>query len=125
MPTILVVDDDAPIREMLAMILRSDGFAVVTAQNGDEALRISHTRERHIDLVISDLEMPGIDGAHLASEIRSEHPSLPVLLISGSGRHTDAASLPISGFLSKPFRLPEFLKTVRQLISKQPQHAAA
>jgi DNA-binding NtrC family response regulator len=124
-PTVLIVDDDAPVRDMLAMVLRSDGFTVLTAKNGNEALRIAHLGSQPFDLLVSDLEMPGIDGEHLASAIRDEHPSLPVLLISGCGRLIDVPSLPICGFFSKPLHLPAFLKAVRRLIAKRPKSAAA
>ena len=125
MPTVLVVDDDAAVRDLLAMVLRSDGFTVLTAKNGSEALKISQSGLQRFDLLVSDIEMPDIDGKRLASAIRAEHPSLPVLFMSGCGRYIDAVSLPISAFLSKPLHLAVFLEVVRQLVSNRPQHAAA
>ena len=125
MATILVVDDNPPIRTMLTMILEERGFRVVAADNGAEALRILRSRWHEIDLVVSDVAMPEIDGPTLARRLLAEHPTLPVLLMSGGSESLDLGSLKSLQFLPKPFDVEAFLATVRRLVMERDSAAAA
>ncbi len=84
--TILVVDDTLEMREVLAFVLEEEGYLVHLAANGLEGLGIL---EKHsVDLVISDIFMPDMDGFELSMEIRTLYPELKLVLISGGGSHS-------------------------------------
>jgi two-component system NtrC family response regulator len=94
---ILVVDDDELVRRVVTEMLEDCDFSVIEAGSGGEALAM--TREQtDVDLVISDVNMPGMDGLQLISELKSIRPSLPVILMSG--RPYRDRTHP---FLAKPF----------------------
>ncbi len=107
--TILVADDDAAIVQLVAAVLEAEGYRVLAARSAFEAL---HMAKRHsaggLDLLLSDLEMPAMDGTALWREVRYWHPRAKVVLMSGS---TGLTSVPCVPFLSKPF-------TVFQLTAK-------
>ena len=83
---ILIVDDDPFVLDMLAIVLEDAGYAVVPASNGCEALE-ALDREGDMDLALTDMSMPGMDGLQLTREILSRNASLPVLLLTA---HEDA-----------------------------------
>ena len=123
--TILVVDDDPLVRRMLSVLLNREGFEVLTAGNGAEALRATHARTSEVDLLISDVEMPEIGGPQLAAELRADHPDLPVLLISGSCRCPSPAASGSLCILPKPLDVAVLLTTVRQLLARRTAHVTA
>lgn len=106
--TILVVDDEAEIKALLVELLESRGYAVITAASAEEALEAM--ARRRVDLVISDLHLPGASGASLAGDIARRWPALArrVILLTGDASGLDGA-VP---HLSKPFSLDEMLQTV-------------
>ena len=83
-PTLLCVDDDAGIRELYEAMLGSRGYEVLVAEGGPQALNLFRSRTKEIDAVISDYEMPGMNGAQLAAELKRYDPEIPVIVISGS-----------------------------------------
>ena len=116
MPTVLVVDDEPLIRKMVALVLEQNGFRVLIAGGGPEAIRIWQSHTGDIDLLISDVLMPAMDGPTLAAELRAYNPALPVLLMSGSsGPADDCGRFP---FLSKPFSMATLLLAVRCLVTE-------
>ena len=94
---ILVVDDEEPIREMLGWMLEDDGHMVRAASDGFQALDFLRTR-RLVDIVLSDINMPGMDCLALSRRIKTEFPHVPVLLLSG--RPPPAG---VRAFIAKPF----------------------
>jgi CheY-like chemotaxis protein len=100
--TVLIVDDEVLVRAMVADPLRDDGFRVVEAINADEALAILRSATR-VDLVLTDMRMPGtMDGAGLVHLIRTEFPSIKVILMSSES--PDDSLLPaLDHYVSKPF----------------------
>jgi len=113
--TILAVDDQVVILELLAALCQSMGYKIITARNGREGLDLFETRRP--DLVIADLAMPGMSGMELASRIKSLSSSTPVILITGWGVSVDADRMSKAGIdhiLHKPFRLEQ----LADLISK-------
>jgi DNA-binding NtrC family response regulator len=115
---ILVVDDDNPVRAMLARLLRTQGYSVLQAADADQA-RTTLGRE-HADLVISDIVMPGESGIELRRGIADAWPELPVILISGystDGPAEFAARTANTAFVQKPFAAEPFLALVRQTLA--------
>lgn len=83
MPTILVADDDANIRELVCLFLRNDGFETAEAADGKEALAVYNST--NVDLVILDIMMPIMDGWTLSKELRRANPDLPLLMLTARG----------------------------------------
>jgi CheY-like chemotaxis protein len=105
---ILVVDDEDYMLSLLKEIVQVLGYCAVTAMNGDQALEklASHA----VDMVITDMNMPGMSGLELMSQVRRTRPHLPVVLISGYGvEHAALAALKhkADGFIGKPFRVED------------------
>jgi two-component system response regulator MprA len=82
MATILCVDDDPAILELHGTLLRKKGYKVFTAPDGFSGIAI--TRQRHIDVVVLNINMPGMDGVQVAEVLKTERPTLPVVMWSGS-----------------------------------------
>ena len=101
MVSVLVVDDEAGARAMLAMALRCSEVEVDTASDGLKALAL--IKERDYDWVISDIKMPGLDGIALSREIVSLRPETQVILISAVAGEEEMRGLPIAAFCCKPF----------------------
>jgi two-component system, cell cycle sensor histidine kinase and response regulator CckA len=101
-------------RRVIATILSKNGFVVLTAQNGNEALQISRTQGLSIDLMLSDVVMPGMDGVTLCHQIATERPEAALLLMSGHAHNFDPGLLPL---LEKPFSPDVLVLKVRRLLS--------
>lgn len=119
--TILVVDDEVLIRLVIAEYLRDCGYRVHEAANADEAVTVLNTPEVAIDLVLSDVVMPGgsMDGFALARRIRSDHPGVKVMLTSGFARSAQlAADLCESGpLMRKPYEPQHVVDRIKQLLA--------
>lgn len=114
---ILIVDDDDPVRVMLARLLRTQGYTVVQAANATQARTV--LSEEHPALVISDIVMPGESGIELRRTIAEWWPDLPVILISGysaEGPAEFAARTPNTSFVQKPFAADQLLSLVEQTL---------
>lgn len=117
--TILVVEDEAGIRALVRKILRRQGYTVLEAGNGDEALQVCAQQKGRIDLLVTDVMMPLMSGRELADRLLSLRPELRVLYVSG---YTDDAMLqsgsfpPGTAFLQKPFTLGSLLGKVREVL---------
>jgi DNA-binding NtrC family response regulator len=111
--TVLVVDDDREMRSMLEEDLAEAGFRVVTAAGGDEALE--RLGAGGIDLVVTDLVMPGMKGDRLLAEVRVRHADVPVLIMTGFGSIDSAVEAMKAGaahYLAKPFQLDQLVVAV-------------
>ena len=109
--TVLVVDDDRALRTLVAQALRSAGYRVISAVNGEEAL---HTVEgTSVDLIVSDIAMPCLDGRELGHALWERRRHIPVLYMSAYPQNP--ALLP-GAFLPKPFRYDELLSRARDLL---------
>lgn len=107
---ILVVDDDPVVRKSFDRVLSGKGYAVITAESGEEALR--KLNEEKYDLVYTDIRMPGISGLEVAEEVKARKPWTPVVIITGYG--TDAAearakAAGVTSFVHKPLS-PEMIE---------------
>jgi len=117
--TILLVDDEAGVRNMFAAVLRRAGYNVVAARNGADAIDAIRAQQTPIGLVITDLVMPKLGGRELFELLRRGYPTLPILLISGYPDGAVAASDIVdveTRFLSKPFGPDVLLARVREMI---------
>jgi DNA-binding NtrC family response regulator len=116
--TVLVVDDDAMVRDMETQVLRLQGYTVLEAESAAEALRLAAATAT-IDLLVTDLMMPETDGLELTRRFRVVHPQTPVLMVSGSLpllRARCAQDLDRFDFLAKPFHLDELIHKARTLM---------
>src|SRR5215467_3588086 len=114
-PRILIVDDDPGQRSLLDSFLSSQGFDIVTATSGEQALE--RLRTGGFNMMISDVRMPGLTGLETLRRARQEHPILPVLLVTAYADIREAVDAMRDGalnYLAKPIDLDELLQTVRQ-----------
>jgi signal transduction histidine kinase/ActR/RegA family two-component response regulator len=117
--TILVVEDDNQLRQMVVHILQAEGYTVLEAENGDQALLLSRSHGRTIDLVVTDIVMPGMSGRTLAEKITSSGVCSRVLFMSGhSGDTTGPQEAMVSDvpMLTKPFSPEQLLERVRSAL---------
>ncbi len=117
---LLLVDDDPGLLKLLGMRLVSEGYSVVTAESGPEALRVLG-REK-VDLVISDLRMDEMDGLQLFSEIQKGHPGMPVIILTAHGSIPDAVAATQQGvfsFLTKPVDKDALYKGIDEALEQR------
>jgi CheY-like chemotaxis protein len=117
--TILLAEDNPELKMLLRMFLRKDGFTVLDALNGREALCIHEEHKGPIHLLLTDVMMPEMGGIELAERIQPLRPEMSVLFISGypgeMSRYLGLSS-PRRAFLKKPFRLQEMNREIRHLL---------
>ena len=114
-PAVLLVDDDAIVRDVVRQMLERGGYAVVEASSARDALEILRARSNEIALLVSDIQMPGIGGIQLAATVEREYPAVPVLLISACPENHDG-ELINHPFLAKPFTKAELLNRVQEVL---------
>jgi two-component system response regulator GlrR len=115
--TILVVDDDAPLLRLISLRLREEGYGVVTAESGERALGLIAMKLPN--LVLTDLQMSGMDGLALFEAIHRDYPSLPVIILTAHGTIPDAVTATtrgVFGFLTKPFEARTLLGEVERAL---------
>ena len=118
MPTILVVDDEPNYLIVLSELLRDESFEVYTAPGTDEAMSI--VKEVDLDLVITDMQMPGKDGSVLLQEVKSHNEDLPVIIITAYAEVDKAVASMQAGafsYLAKPFSNDELIATISRAVS--------
>lgn len=120
--TVLVVDDEASLRSLVARRLMQEGYRVLEAGNGVEALELLRASENDVRLVITDIRMPRMDGYELADRIGDRARSPKMLFISGYGQ--SGVWLPGSVF-GKPFSLDALMDEVRALLAPKPEPAVS
>ncbi|WP_262029548.1 cell cycle histidine kinase CckA [Microvirga sp. Mcv34] len=115
--TILLVEDEDPVRAVNARALSARGYTVLEAASGIEAMEIIEERGAPVDLVVSDVVMPEMDGPTLLRELRKLYPDLKVIFVSGYAEEAFRKNLPEGedfNFLPKPFSLRQLVETVKQ-----------
>lgn len=122
MSTILIVDDYAPNHRLMSFVLEQSGYAVVSALDGLHALACLEGMP--IDLIVTDLTMPRLDGLGLAARVRADtrYHDIPIIVVTASGIETDAAKaagVGVDAFLTKPVDSEELARTVSDLIAKE------
>lgn len=122
--TILLVEDEAPVREVLFRMLEGEGYDVLRAPRPDDAVKIAQEHQGEIALLVTDMVLPGRNGKDVAEQIKALRPSIEILFISGyPGEAILVEPLRRSGamFLHKPFPKKLFLDTVRDLLAASGQ----
>jgi two-component system, cell cycle sensor histidine kinase and response regulator CckA len=117
--TILVVEDEEPVRKLIQMVLERDGYSVLAVEQAGEAIALSEDAERHIDLLLADLNLPDMSGRELAQRVRIHRPEMKLLYMSGYGDSAVAEwGIVPQGtiFLAKPFTPSVLAAKVRELL---------
>jgi len=118
--TVLLVEDDAGVRDLTRDVIRMSGYAVLSCADAQEALRVSGDHKEPIHLLIADIVMPGMSGAELAVAMKPQRPDMRVLFMSGySGRIVGEQHLipPNAHFIHKPFTPADLARKVREILA--------
>src|SRR5438093_6303848 len=116
--TILLVDDEDAVQKLLAYPLERDGFRVVQARDGEEALE--HFGREHVDLVVLDVMLPKLDGLEVCKRLRAES-SVPIIMLTARDDELDKVlglELGADDYITKPFSIREFRSRVRALLRR-------
>ncbi|WP_432734660.1 response regulator [Maridesulfovibrio sp. FT414] len=120
MKTILIVDDDPKMLDLLKHYLRKEQFNILSAQDGEEGMQL--LKSNPVDLFIIDIFMPNMDGIQTILEVKQKNPSSKILVISGGGEYTgleylkQAKALGAGEALVKPFTQIDFLTTIQNML---------
>ena len=115
--TILLIDDEESVRAIVLKILRRANYNVLEAANGEAALKIAETHTGKIDLVITDMFMPGLRGPEVAEKLAMTRPGLRVLFMSGYADQDLRTGVPAgANFLNKPFSGADLAKAVEAVL---------
>ncbi|MNP59019.1 Sporulation initiation phosphotransferase F [compost metagenome] len=116
--TILVVEDDAIVRMLIVDVLEELQFKVLEADSGTAALVLLETRDTLIDLLMTDVGLPQMDGRELAARARALRPSLPILFASG---YAESLEVPVGmHVIGKPFSIDQLRDKVKGLLADRP-----
>jgi PAS domain S-box-containing protein len=120
--TVLLCDDDAGTRRLMCDVLRMAGYRVLEARDGEHALAVAREHDGPVDLLLTDVVMPHLDGPHLARRLRAAHPALSVLFVSGWTQSDVAVDVAATDgdFLPKPFLPGDLLRSVRAVLDRRP-----
>lgn len=119
---VLLVEDEAPVRSFASRALRLHGFSVLEAESGEEALEILKDQELHVDLFVSDVVMPGLDGPGWVTRAREQRPNVNVVFMSGYAEDSFSdkqAQIKGSEFLPKPFSLSDLTGIVQAQMGRR------
>jgi two-component system cell cycle sensor histidine kinase/response regulator CckA len=118
---VLVVDDEELTRQTITRMLEAGGFTVVTATNGAEALEYLSKRSADVDIVLSDVTMPEMNGIDLSYHIRDRYPRMPVAIVSGDVSDLEKSIIGRADvpFIKKPFHAESLYSAVREAIRRQ------
>ncbi len=115
--TLLVVDDERPVLELIRDVMRLQGYTVLVALEGDEALRAAEGHQGPIDLIILDAVIPGMTAADFLDRVRAARPGIKVLYISGYTGDLVSQLLQVGhNFLQKPFTVDGLIRKVREVL---------
>jgi len=117
---ILLAEDDVQIRYFIWKLLKADGFTVLASGNGEFALKASRDYRGHIDLLLTDMEMPGMNGLELYRSIRAERPGIKTLVMSGDPQRNHRVAMDGLPFLHKPFTPTVLRKSIEALLCPVP-----
>jgi two-component system, cell cycle sensor histidine kinase and response regulator CckA len=115
---VLIVEDEAPVRNLVASALRHEGYELIVAASADEALEIAAARAAPIDLLLTDATMPGRSGVELAALLTARLPAMRVIIMSGYNEETLAAAPAGVDLLQKPFTPLELRRRIREALER-------
>ncbi len=118
--TVLLVEDDETVRELLSRVLRADGYEVLAAASGEEVEPLIHANPQPLDLLVCDVCLPGESGPALADRLSRSYPDLRLLMMSGDPNMDEVAydTALVADFLGKPFSNRQFIEHVRGLLQR-------
>jgi two-component system response regulator AtoC len=118
-PTVLLVEDDEPTRNVMTRILVREGYLVLTAESGHDAMSILRRPLSPLDVVLLDVHLPDVSGIELCARIRERYPSMPVVVCTGEAEPSEAAQLlelGVKRYFRKPIAADELLATVEAVL---------
>ncbi|MEM9010690.1 MAG: ATP-binding protein [Pseudomonadota bacterium] len=118
---VLLVEDEAPVRSFAARALRLRGYEVMEAEDAEQALELLAEPETRIDMLLTDVVMPGLDGPSLVRQARADRPDLRVLFVSGYAEdviQNNPIDIPNASFLAKPFSLSDLSRRVKEMLDE-------
>ena len=118
--TILLVEDSDPVRELVCQCLQDEGYTVLEASKSAEAVQITEKKQQKVDMLLTDVIMPGMSGPDLAQIILKDHKDIKVLYLSGYSDHLlvlQGTSKPNISFLAKPFNPEILMRKVREVLN--------
>ena len=119
--TILVAEDDEDVRDFVEFVLSRAGYHVLLAEDGTRALEVAAATPQPIDLLLSDLVMPRVNGHDLAADLAAQRPAMTLLHMSGYPGIAPSERTPATRFLQKPFSPEELLRAVREALDRRPE----
>ena len=122
METILLVDDEETISDVVEKALTLTGYKVLLARGGEEALEVYRNNRNRIDLVVLDMIMPGMNGKKVFDQLREMDPGVSIILSTGYSMDGEASHLMTrgcSGFIQKPFGIKELSQKIREVMAKK------
>lgn len=120
--TILVVDDEDPLRDMVVSILSREGYRVLSAEDAVAGAEILFSEAEKIDLIIADILLPGLSGPEMAREALADFPDVKIIFITGSHEHLVKETVKLARhqyFLQKPFERETLLATVETALKQE------
>ena len=122
--TVLVVEDDNALRKFVSQVLLTQGYRILTAANGVQALQLAERHPGPIDALVTDINMPYLGGPEVAQQLTEQRPDMGVILMSGSVDETISARNHGWHFLKKPFAPSEVIAQVADALGREPCHRA-
>ena len=116
---VLVVEDETPVKSLLRRVLQAGGYSVLEAGSGRDALDLGSRHLGRLDLLLTDVVMPGMSGTELADHLGRERPELRVLYTSGYTDDAVLGAVAASPFLAKPFTPDALLRAVREVLDRE------
>jgi DNA-binding response OmpR family regulator len=119
-PTVLLVEDDELVRDAMTRILVREGYLVLTASTGHDAIGLLRTPLSPIDVVLLDVHLPDVSGTDLCARLREMHPNMPVVVCTGEAAPEETAELfrlGVNRYFCKPIAMEELLATVEAVTS--------
>lgn len=124
-PSILVVDDELLIRDLLYDFFQDQGWDIAVAESGEQALQI--LEEKKVDVLLTDLRMPAMDGMALTGQVRKSFPGIPVVIMTGYPSVESAVSAlrnKVADYITKPFNVNELYKRVESHLPREDEETA-
>lgn len=120
--SVLVIDDELDIREMIKLSLTLQGYQVFTAEGGERGIEIAREHENELDLIITDIKMPGMNGLELLERLNELVPHVGVIVVTGyvsPDAITRCEKLGAEEILRKPFTIPDFEKSIARYFEQR------